>query len=82
MDGIYDPKLYTFLHDQLQGKVFLDIGANVGNFTLSLFNVAKHIYAIEASAANFALLRANVLYHNIENIDVFQNAVTAKDDAT
>lgn len=82
MDGIYDVPLYIFLRNRLQGKVFIDIGANVGNFTLSLFDVAKHIYAIEASEANFSFLNANIVKHKISNITVLHRAVAAKDNET
>jgi FkbM family methyltransferase len=79
VNGIYEEPLYRFLRQRLKGKVFLDIGANIGNFIFSMVDEAKVIYAFEASKANCALMRENIARHHISNVDVIHKAVTAKD---
>lgn len=48
-------------------KVFLDIGAHVGSYTLPCAPKAAHTYAFECTPKTFCYLAANVALHNLED---------------
>jgi len=60
-----------------QGSVVVDIGANVGVFSLFAARKAKVVYALEPSSGNFSLLRANTA--SAENIVPLNLACAAVD---
>ncbi|MEK9138975.1 MAG: FkbM family methyltransferase, partial [Bacteroidota bacterium] len=81
MDGAYEREMVDYLEPEVRGRVFLDIGANVGNYTLTLCRSAKHIYAFEASKKNVEILtRAVGLVGNINNVTILHNAVSSTSD--
>jgi len=49
-----------------QDKVFLDIGAHVGTYTLVCAPQAKHTYSFECSPKTFCYLAANLALHGLE----------------
>ncbi len=52
----------------LQGKVVLDIGANIGDSSIYFFcNGAKTVYCLEPSPFLFKILRANIMYNSLED---------------
>lgn len=57
-------------------SIVLDIGANVGSFTIFLASIAKKVYAFEPSCNNFKALRQNT--HIIENILIYNAAISNK----
>jgi len=64
-----------------RGDVVLDIGANIGYYTLIAAQPVGEngkIFAFEPDPANFALLQQNVKAFGYQNIIVVQNAVTSK----
>lgn len=57
----------------------LDIGANIGTFTLPISNIKNvTVYAFEPYAPNYTLLKYNVVRNNINNIKIFNRAVGNK----
>jgi FkbM family methyltransferase len=57
--------------------VVIDIGANIGMFSLfaaKVFSTVK-VYAFEPAAESFALLKKNVLLNNLTNIKCYQCSV-------
>jgi FkbM family methyltransferase len=71
INGVYEPETQDLLLRFLPvGGVFIDVGANIGTFTIP---AAKHVgpsgqvVAIEASPDVFNVLRKNVLLNNIDN---------------
>ncbi|HMT19795.1 MAG TPA: FkbM family methyltransferase [Promineifilum sp.] len=57
-------------------STFVDIGANMGWFTLLGATVARQVIAIEPNPANVQLLYRSVLANGFENVRVLQGAVT------
>lgn len=66
---------FTYLHNlrtlrpcHLFFSVIIDIGANIGDFTLATRNIAGKIVAVEPEKKNFLALSANLLINNINNV--------------
>ena len=78
--GIWEPYETALLIDHLKaGDVFLDIGANIGYYTLLASAVVKRrgiVIACEPDAENFRLLRENVALNQAENVVLFHAAVS------
>ena len=61
-------------------KVILDIGANIGSFTIvaaRLFPNAK-VIAVEPEPSNIQLLKKNIAINNLTNVEVVECAVSDK----
>lgn len=71
--GVWEPDLTEFVRTRLrEGDVFVDVGANIGYFTLlasKLVGPAGKVIAIEASPRIFAKLRANLERNHATNVD-------------
>lgn len=66
-----------------QGDVVLDIGANIGYYTLlASKKVGAHgrVYAFEPDPTNFSLLRKNVALNGCENVILVNKAVAARSE--
>ncbi|MBP6682352.1 MAG: FkbM family methyltransferase [Halioglobus sp.] len=78
-EGIWEPQETRFLLDTLRpGDVFVDVGANIGYFSLlasRLVGESGAVLAFEPEAANFALLEANCRLNGCANIRCFQAAL-------
>ena len=75
----YEPEL-AYLEKVLSpGKVFIDVGANFGVYTLvasKLAGAAGKVIAIEPTAQSFAVLRQNIALNHFANVRAFQVALT------
>jgi FkbM family methyltransferase len=73
-DGTYYEKNVTYwietLFERLRGRVFYDVGANYGFFSLLLAHRAKRVHAFEPVASTRRFLRKNIRANKLENIDV------------
>jgi FkbM family methyltransferase len=72
MDGLWEAHVTGWLHDVLgPGQVFVDVGANIGYFTLlgaRLVGRAGRVVAVEAHAGLFELLRRNVVMNGHRDV--------------
>lgn len=60
-NGIHEKEETEFIKSFITGDmVCVDIGANIGYFTILMAKQAKHIYAFEADKSNFIQLRKNI----------------------
>ena len=75
MKGTYEKELVGFCSRCLRGGIFIDIGANVGAYALSLYPFASQVYAFEASRRNIRILKSNLKRNSIKNITVLHRAV-------
>lgn len=80
--GEWEPFETTLVQQFLQpGDTFLDVGANIGYFTViaaQRVGVAGKVYAFEPEPRNYALLRQNIALNNFENrVEVAQLALAA-----
>ena len=80
MDGAYEIETLDFVASIIDGKELFDVGANIGSYTLSLHNKAKHIYAFEASRINIGYLNDNIRGNKIKNVMTVHKAVSDEDN--
>lgn len=75
-DGVWEPGIIKLCVDKLRhGGTFLDIGANVGMFSMSVANELHNvaIHAFEPVPANFSILELNLNVNNMEDRIVVNN---------
>jgi len=84
INGVYEPEVQDLLFRALPaGGVFIDVGANIGTFTIP---AAKHVgpsgkvVAIEASPNVFSVLQKNVALNNMSNVQLVCAAAGANND--
>jgi FkbM family methyltransferase len=69
--GIYEPLPLALISEILQNidkPTVLDIGANIGNHSLSFSMTAHHVYSFEPIKATFDVLHRNAHRNNCHNI--------------
>tara|TARA_B100000579_G_C22728374_1_gene802901 strand:+ start:301 stop:1011 length:711 start_codon:yes stop_codon:yes gene_type:complete len=69
-----EDNLYDFLKEYKDLKI-IDIGANVGLFSLYVSPVAETVYAIEPTPSHFSLLNEVLLTTDVKNIEPHQLGV-------
>ena len=75
---IYVEEIYEKYHNVTRGQIIVDIGANVGMFTVK---VAKKVgpqglvISIEPEDANFSLLKKNVQLNSLKNVILIRKAI-------
>lgn len=74
-DGICDPKQTQIVKDLSKGNV-IDIGANIGYYTLIMAKTSDKVYAFEPDPSNFNILKANISLNKLSNVVLFNSAVT------
>ncbi len=60
--------------------IVVDLGAHIGGFTCAVARTADHVFAYEASTANYDLLVKNVEINNLKNVTCFHRAVGNGED--
>jgi FkbM family methyltransferase len=77
--GIWEPNLTRFINSRLRpGDIFIDVGANIGYFSLLaslLVGAAGKVLAFEASPQIFASLQANLRRNGVRNVAAHNVAV-------
>lgn len=83
--GIWEPNLTAFIESSLRaGDCFVDVGANVGYFSLlgsTLVGDAGRVVAIEAVPRTFNVLASNVAANPAANIRAVEAAVWDKQES-
>jgi FkbM family methyltransferase len=78
--GVYEPAETRLVkHEVRKGDVVVDVGANIGYFTLlfaGLVGKQGKVFAFEPEDSNCALLTRNVTYNRYKNIVVERKAVS------
>jgi len=75
---IFNENCYDITPEQVRGKTVIDIGANIGAFSLFAGSLnAKKIYAVEPVSSTFMQLCANINKSKFKNIVPIKNAVTS-----
>ncbi|MCF1422161.1 FkbM family methyltransferase [Mangrovimonas futianensis] len=81
---LYERKEFNFLKEILQtGDCFIDIGANIGAYSLIASNLIGNegkVVAIEAEPYNFKKLKKNISLNEINNIDAINLGVSDKSE--
>ena len=82
INEIYEPLETEFVKKEVKkGNVVLDIGANIGYYTLifaKLVGENGKVFAFEPDPTNFALLKKNVEMNGYKNVVLVQRAVSNK----
>jgi FkbM family methyltransferase len=78
VEGSYEPELADLIRQRLvPDKDFVDVGANIGAFTVALADYARRVVAIEPSPAVLPFLRRNVELSHLNNVSVVDCAASA-----
>lgn len=67
------------LHTIRRGDVFVDVGANIGYYTVIASKIVGdegHVYAFEPDPTSFAILKANVERNGLSNVTLEQKALS------
>jgi FkbM family methyltransferase len=59
-------------------SVVVDVGANIGYYTLLMAQKAKRVYAIEPEGGNFEILKKNVTANKLKNVVLIKAAAGEK----
>jgi len=82
-DGIYHPQMTKVFQGTVsKGMTYIDIGANIGYFTLIAAKIVGEegeIFAFEPEPLNFDLLVKNIALNKYENVIPMQKAISNKD---
>ena len=80
LDGCYEPELRNYLQSVIQpATTFIDVGANIGVFTIPMarrIGKGGRVLAIEASNAIACILRRNIALNGLENVVVCECAAS------
>jgi FkbM family methyltransferase len=89
VDGVYESELLGFMLGKLQptgaaaaGVVFVDVGANIGSFTLPVaksLGAGGRVIAVESSPTVFPYLKRNVELNGLTNVSLAQCAASDTD---
>jgi len=60
-------------------KIFLDIGAHTGTYTINLANRAKHVYCFEPQQMTYYALCGSVALSNLTNVTCIQSGLGSLD---
>lgn len=72
----YEPYVMVPILEASRGKHVLDVGANIGIFTVGCAKVAEKVTAIEASVSNAKILCCNLALNNISNVKIYPVAAS------
>lgn len=79
-EGLYEPEVTRFITENLgKGNVFMDIGANIGYYTLIALPIVGdrgRVIAIEPNPGVFERLKKNVAINNFENVELYNFALS------
>jgi FkbM family methyltransferase len=72
----YEPYLTKLILDNIDSKsVAIDVGANIGYYTILMAKKAKKVYGFEPEKANFKILKKNIKASQLKNIEIIKAAV-------
>jgi FkbM family methyltransferase len=80
VNEVYEPRVLEIVKKEVKkGDIVVDLGANIGYFTLifaKLVGDTGRVYAFEPDPENFALLKKNVEINGYKNVVLVQKAVS------
>ena len=78
-EGICEPEETTLIKNLVKPSyVCMDIGANIGYFTLLMARQCKHVYAFEPEPSNFEMLKQNMVLNTFADVTLYKEAVGDK----
>lgn len=73
---IFEPETARGLLAQ-KGEVYIDLGANVGQYVVPLASCFRNVVAVEPNPLALAVLRQNLVRNGITNVEIVERAVMA-----
>lgn len=64
-EGTWEPELIQLISEMPEGAMFLDIGANVGTYSLYAASLGHKVLAIEPSFVNSSTLSRNIMLNDL-----------------
>jgi FkbM family methyltransferase len=84
LKGLWEPDVTRWFQETLgPGRILVDVGANVGYYTLlgsKLVGNAGHVFAVEAHPRMAELLHRNVIVNGLHNVTTFHKAAWSSHD--
>ena len=77
----YEPGMCRVV-EQLEGGVFIDVGASVGFITARAARRAERVFAIEPHPVRFEYLKRNVEMNGLTNVTCFQCALGSRSEGS
>ncbi len=74
----FEPRVYRFM-TAVVGDLFIDIGANVGGYSILNYRRFKKVIAVEPGATQFRMLKDNIKLNQITTIETLNNAICTKE---
>jgi len=75
--GSYEGEVASILSKLITRETtFIDVGANMGYFTVMCSRLSREVYAFEPVPAEFERLSKNIALNNLRNVRAFQCAVS------
>jgi len=78
-EEIFKSRIYAPYLESKKDAVVLDIGANIGIFSLYASKYAKQVYAIEPSQEHFDTLNRMILHNDLKNVKSIKKAIYMKE---
>jgi len=79
IDGLWEPQIASLISAYLMnGGIVIDIGANIGatSIPLAKYHTKAEFYLFEPHPGVFVDLSANVAYNKLENVKIFNSAIS------
>ena len=79
----YEKKRMKKLHQyskKINSDILIDVGANIGFYSILFSNKLKQIYSFEPNKRNYLALNKNIKKNNLTNIKVFNFGLGEKED--
>lgn len=75
--GTYEPEITWIVERLINGEsTVIDVGANIGWYTLTAAAIARKVVSIEPEPVNFSLLSKSVSLNNFHNVVLRQEAIS------
>lgn len=75
--GFYEREVILTLEKFLPATVFIDIGANIGYYSIIAAKSALHVYAFEPAKRSILSLKENIILNKLKNITILPYAVAS-----
>lgn len=77
----YEPDVWAEIRD-ITGELAVDVGANIGQYTIPLASRFRRVLAIEPGLNNCSVLSRNISRHGLVNVEIHRVAIADFDGET
>jgi FkbM family methyltransferase len=78
-NSVWEPNVTYYLQSLTNKGIFIDVGANIGYFSIMGSELYSHVYSFEPIKENILLFQASVKKNNIKNITIVPQVCGAND---